>query len=81
VDARKQRFDHAAALELANKASTVICCRGKKAVEFRPGADCEQLELLRAMMGPSGNLRAPAALVGSTLLIGWNQDAWQGALA
>jgi hypothetical protein len=81
VDARKQRFDHAAALELATKASLVICCRGKKAVEFRPGTDCEQSELLKAMMGPSGNLRAPAALVGSTLLIGWNQDAWQAALA
>jgi len=32
-----------------------------------------------AMLGPTGNLRAPTAKVGSTLLVGFNEDAYDDA--
>ncbi len=49
--------------------------RGRKAVRF----DLEQErpsdpELLGSMLGRSGKLRAPAMKIGSTLVIGYNQD-------
>jgi len=32
--------------------------------------------LLAHMLGPTGNLRAPAIRVGKTLLVGFNEDAY-----
>jgi hypothetical protein len=28
------------------------------------------------MLGPTGNLRAPTAIVGKTVLVGFNEDAY-----
>ncbi len=36
--------------------------------------------LLSAMLGPTGNLRAPAIRRGKTLLIGFNEDVYTSAL-
>ncbi len=33
-------------------------------------------ELSRALLGPSGNLRAPTLKVGDTLLVGWCEPGW-----
>jgi arsenate reductase-like glutaredoxin family protein len=38
-------------------------------------------ELLKAMLGPTGNLRAPTLRVGNTLLIGFNEDMYQAVFA
>jgi arsenate reductase-like glutaredoxin family protein len=38
-------------------------------------------ELLKAMLGPTGNLRAPTLRVGKTLLIGFNEQMYQGVFA
>ena len=38
-------------------------------------------ELLAAMLGPTGNLRAPAIRRGKTLLVGFNEDAFRDELA
>jgi hypothetical protein len=37
-------------------------------------------ELAKALVGPSGNLRAPAARVGRDLLVGFSPEAWRAAL-
>lgn len=33
-------------------------------------------ELLAVLMGPTGNLRAPTARVGNTLLVGFNEETY-----
>ena len=34
-------------------------------------------EAIKAMLGNTGNLRAPTAVVGKNLLVGFNEDAYQ----
>lgn len=51
--------------------------KGKKVVDVdlkagRPGSD----ELVKLMLGPSGNLRAPTARRGKTMLVGFNDEAY-----
>ena len=38
----------------------------------RPG----QVDLLKAMLGPTGNLRAPTIRKGQTLLVGFNEEVF-----
>jgi hypothetical protein len=67
------------ALALARKARTVVVARGRKVTAFEidgtPGA-----EVVDAMLGPTGNLRAPTLRVGSTLLVGFDEDAYRDAI-
>jgi hypothetical protein len=55
----------------------VWVAKGKKLVHFDmrgnpPGDD----DLLAAIMGPSGNLRAPAIRQGRQLFVGFSEDAY-----
>lgn len=34
-------------------------------------------ELLAAMLGPTGNLRAPTLVVGKTLIVGFNEELYR----
>jgi arsenate reductase-like glutaredoxin family protein len=36
--------------------------------------------LLAALIGPSGYLRAPAAVIGRTLIVGFNEDEYRRLL-
>lgn len=72
---RKLQADDAA--ELLGKASKLIVAKGKKVSEFKL-ADAEHDEAVAAMLGPTGNLRAPTAKVGKTILVGFNDDAYGG---
>ena len=53
--------------------------RGKKVLEFAL-KDADRAELQKAVIGPSGNLRAPVARVGRTFLVGFNEDMWSSVL-
>ena len=35
---------------------------------------------LAVLLGPTGNLRAPAAVVGKTLVVGFNEEVYREAL-
>ena len=37
-------------------------------------------ELLTRMIGPTGNLRAPTVRVGTTLVVGFNEEAYRDVL-
>jgi arsenate reductase-like glutaredoxin family protein len=37
-------------------------------------------EVVAALLGPTGNLRAPTLRTGKTLLVGFNEEAWGEAL-
>ena len=71
----------AEALALARRADRVVAARGKTVVEFDLKKDAPDDEgLLAVLLGPTGNLRAPAALVGKTLVVGFNPDVYRAVL-
>ncbi len=67
------------ALALANKARRLVVSKGKKVTTFelkgKPADDA-----VDAMLGPTGNLRAPTLVAGKTLLVGFNEDAYAETL-
>jgi hypothetical protein len=69
------------ALRLARASSRVVVARGKNVVSFDikndpPGDD----ELLKHMLGPTGNLRAPTLRRGKTLIVGFNDELYGDVL-
>lgn len=40
----------------------------------------DEAELLKLLLGPSGNLRAPTSRVGRTLLVGFDQATYEELL-
>lgn len=70
-----------AALELTNDVDEIFAAKGAKIVHFdmkknKPTKD----ELLAALLGPTGNLRAPAIIRGKKLIVGFNEDTYSKLL-
>ncbi len=61
---------------LLKKARRLVVAKGKKVSDFSLGSRIPT-EAVEAMLGPTGNLRAPTAVVGSTVLVGFNEDAYR----
>jgi len=59
------------AAELVAAAARVLVAKGKRLREFDPAAD-DRDEIIKAMLGPTGNLRAPTLVVGDTVMVGFN---------
>lgn len=77
VDAGKNRLGKAEALDLARGASKVVVAKGKKVVAYDMRRDPpDDATLLAAILGPTGNLRAPALKRGTTLLVGFDQETY-----
>ena len=64
---------------MAKAASKVIVAKGKKVSEFKPGGKASK-EVVEAMLGPTGNLRAPTVRKGKTIIVGFNEDVYAAAL-
>jgi len=60
--------------ELAKGATKVIVAKGKKVAEFKGGTASK--EVVDAMLGPTGNLRAPTIRRGKTVLVGFNEGVF-----
>lgn len=81
MDATKNRYDADAALTLLDGVTKLVAMKGKKVEVFDlTTARPPDAELLARLMGPTGNLRAPTARVGSTLLVGFNEAAYEEVL-
>jgi len=63
------------AAEIAKQASLVVVAKGKKLSEFKPAGKASK-EVVDAMLGPTGNLRAPTIRFGKTVLVGFNEDVF-----
>ena len=63
------------AREILAGSSRVIVAKGKKVSEFAPGGKAPKA-VVDAMLGPTGNLRAPCARAGKTVVVGFNADAY-----
>ena len=59
---------------LAKQASKIIVAKGKKVTEFAGGNGGKAV--VAAMLGPTGNLRAPTIRKGKTLLVGFNEEVF-----
>lgn len=82
MDAKKERQGADAALALARSVSRIHVARGKKVETFDVRATAPDDEtLLKALLGPTGNLRAPTIRRGNTLYVGFNAEMYDDALA
>jgi len=80
ADAKKVRFDRAAALRLAREATEIWVAKGKKVVHLDLRRDAPSDDALAELiLGPSGTLRAPALRRGTKLLIGFDPAAYAAA--
>ena len=57
---------------MAKAASKIFVAKGKKVSEFKGGSASK--EIIEAMLGPTGNLRAPTIRKGKTVVVGFNED-------
>ena len=63
---------------MAKAASKIYVAKGKKLDEFKGGkADAKTVA---AMLGPTGNLRAPCIRVGKIVLVGFNEELFTDVL-
>ncbi len=76
VDARKERFDADAVWEMIKGAEKVTTAKGKKILTWNPATD-DKASILKQVMGPSGNLRAPTLRMGKRFIIGFNGELYE----
>ncbi len=72
VDAKKVRFAEAEALKLVRQADEIWVAKGKNVRRLNLKKEpVDDDELLKLILGPSGNLRAPAMRCGRRMFIGF----------
>lgn len=81
VDARKESMGKADALKLAKTVKEIYTCKGSKVVHIDLKKDkLDDDSLAEALLGPTGNLRAPTIKVNDTLLVGFNPELFSEVL-
>jgi len=69
-------------MALASRVERIVASKGKKIVEIDMRKDKPDREaLLKLLLGPSGNLRAPSLLKGTTLIVGFDEASYSRLLA
>ena len=71
TDARKEKLNPTEVWERIRTAQSIHVAKGKKVDVFDPKADSRDA-ILKAIMGRSGNLRAPTLQIGDTFFVGFN---------
>jgi len=69
------RFNETATWDLLKSAASITIAKGKKFQKFEEVGK-EKESIIKGVMGPSGNLRAPTYRVGNDFMIGFNRDAY-----
>jgi hypothetical protein len=77
VNAAKERKGRAEALALARAARRVVVARGKSLLTFDMARPPEDDALAAALLGPTGNLKAPTLRKGDVLLVGFSEAAYR----
>jgi arsenate reductase-like glutaredoxin family protein len=82
VDAKKEVHQKSHALELLSNVSRLHAAKGKKVVLVDLKKDgLSEEEILKLVLGPTGNLRAPTLRVGKTLVVGFNEEMYESILS
>ena len=80
-NARKTSFAAKDLKTVIGISTTVYAARGKKVVSIELAEDGVTSEIVRkSLLGPTGNLRAPAILSGNNFLVGFNRDLYKEIL-
>ena len=80
-NARKVSFDFSELSNVIGNATTVYAARGKSVVSIDLKEEPLTSEIVRkSLVGPTGNLRAPAILSGNTFVVGFNQELYEELL-
>ena len=61
---------------MLKSASRIRTGKGKKQHEWKPDAD-DKKEILKDVIGPSGNLRAPTWRIGNEFIVGFNPELYE----
>ena len=73
MDAKKKTLAGPEALALARAAEQIYVAKGKKIIHVDLKKEKpDDATLLRLMLGPTGNLRAPTVRRGKTLIVGFD---------
>lgn len=81
ADATKRKIAAPEVLTLLAGVETIVAARGQKIVTLNLKANRPtDEEILAILIGPTGNLRAPTARVGKTMLVGFNEEAYRTVL-
>ncbi len=77
VNAGKEKFGPADLDEVFGGATQVVVARGKKVLRFDlKESSVTDEDFQKAVIGPSGNLRAPTIRAGKTMLVGFHEEAY-----
>ena len=80
-NARKVSFNASDLTEIIGNATTVYAARGKRFVTIDLKEDKLTSEVVRkSLLGPTGNLRAPAILLGDSFVVGFNEELYEQLL-
>ena len=71
-----RKLQAAYAKKLLKGAEKLVVAKGKKVSEYSIGSRIGS-DVVEAMLGPTGNLRAPTAVVGATVLVGFNEEIFE----
>jgi arsenate reductase-like glutaredoxin family protein len=61
---------------MLGESTALHVAKGKKLTSFK-GDDLQSEDAVNAMLGPTGNLRAPTLRVGKTLVVGYNEELFE----
>jgi arsenate reductase-like glutaredoxin family protein len=82
VDARKQRYTADDLAALLGEATRVVALKGKQRIELDLKKDRPSgATLAAALLGPTGNLRAPTLRCGKTVVVGFGEEAYEELFA
>lgn len=65
------------ALALSAQVDEIYAAKGSKSVHINMRSHPSKAELLAVLLGPTGNLRAPAIKHGRKLIVGFNEDMYR----
>jgi arsenate reductase-like glutaredoxin family protein len=82
VDAKKSRYGGKQALALLDGVRTLLVAKGRKVtrIDLRSADRPDDATLAALLLGPTGNLRAPAMKAGTTMLVGFSPEMYEEAL-
>ena len=78
TNAKKEKWGQAEAIGLLKDARSLSVAKGKKVMEVDlKKNDLAEAELMKLVLGPTGNLRAPTLKVGNRIVVGFNQEMYE----
>ena len=75
IFANKEKINSNDAWEMMQSATLIRTGKGKKKQVWNPTSD-DKTEILKDVIGPSGNLRAPTWKIGNEFVVGFNPELY-----